>query len=376
MVRPPGCRCPRSPPGTRPPAGNPHQEPSLEGPGWAPHQRGAAPVRQHEGPAPGRAGDRLHGRELVGNAGGVVWPGRADHQLRGEALPRLERPSSDGAARRRSRRRRPSNCRRRPASPISGWRSPPGPGSSIDGTPATAGRRLVAEPGFVAHALTLNLDQERPTTVEKIAALYTSRDRAISESLLQARQRRTGSGWLRRSGGTARGRLGHAVEPLRHPAGQRQRVGRDGPAPAHLPPAANRLAEFDRSGRGCPGARMARRGLPRPRLLGRDVHLPVPELPAAVAGQRPAQLPPRTPRRGPRGGERGRVPGRDVPLAERQRRARGDPATAPEPRIPAAGCPTTPISSGTSTSRWPTTCGSTTWSPAASSTCASPARRC
>jgi alpha,alpha-trehalase len=45
-----------------------------------------------------------------------------------------------------------------------------------------AERRLVEEPGFVAHQLTVQLDQGRPATVEKIVALYTSRDRAISES--------------------------------------------------------------------------------------------------------------------------------------------------------------------------------------------------
>ncbi len=57
-----------------------------------------------------------------------------------------------------------------------------------DGSSAAAPRIVVTEPGYVAHALTVRLDQERPVTVEKIAALYTSRDRAISESLLQARQ--------------------------------------------------------------------------------------------------------------------------------------------------------------------------------------------
>jgi trehalose/maltose hydrolase-like predicted phosphorylase/beta-phosphoglucomutase-like phosphatase (HAD superfamily) len=57
----------------------------------------------------------------------------------------------------------------------------------VDGEPATADRRVVAEPGFVAHALTLNLEQARPATVEKVVALYTSRDRAISESRLDAR---------------------------------------------------------------------------------------------------------------------------------------------------------------------------------------------
>src|SRR6266545_1630902 len=50
-----------------------------------------------------------------------------------------------------------------------------------------ADRRLVTEPGFVAHQLTLELRQGRPATVEKIVALSTSRDRATSESRADAR---------------------------------------------------------------------------------------------------------------------------------------------------------------------------------------------
>jgi trehalose/maltose hydrolase-like predicted phosphorylase/beta-phosphoglucomutase-like phosphatase (HAD superfamily) len=57
-----------------------------------------------------------------------------------------------------------------------------------DGQAAQVPRRLVIEPGFVAHELTVELQQGRPATVEKVATLYTSRDRAISESLLDARQ--------------------------------------------------------------------------------------------------------------------------------------------------------------------------------------------
>jgi trehalose/maltose hydrolase-like predicted phosphorylase/beta-phosphoglucomutase-like phosphatase (HAD superfamily) len=57
-----------------------------------------------------------------------------------------------------------------------------------DGRAAEADRRLVAEPGLVAHELTFDLEEGRPATVEKVVALYTSRDRAISESLLEARQ--------------------------------------------------------------------------------------------------------------------------------------------------------------------------------------------
>lgn len=50
-----------------------------------------------------------------------------------------------------------------------------------------ADRRLVEEPGFVAHQLSFQLEQGQPATVEKIVALYTSRDRAIAESRHDAR---------------------------------------------------------------------------------------------------------------------------------------------------------------------------------------------
>jgi trehalose/maltose hydrolase-like predicted phosphorylase/beta-phosphoglucomutase-like phosphatase (HAD superfamily) len=57
-----------------------------------------------------------------------------------------------------------------------------------DGQAVQAERRLVEEPGFVAYELEVELEQGRPATVEKVVALYTSRDRGISESLLDARQ--------------------------------------------------------------------------------------------------------------------------------------------------------------------------------------------
>jgi trehalose/maltose hydrolase-like predicted phosphorylase/beta-phosphoglucomutase-like phosphatase (HAD superfamily) len=57
-----------------------------------------------------------------------------------------------------------------------------------DGQAVQAERRLVEEPGFVVHELTVELEQGRSATVEKVVALYTSRDRAISESLLDARR--------------------------------------------------------------------------------------------------------------------------------------------------------------------------------------------
>src|SRR5512133_3501709 len=57
-----------------------------------------------------------------------------------------------------------------------------------DGQAVQAERRLVEEPGFVAYELEVELEQGRPATVEKVVALYTARDRGISESLLDARQ--------------------------------------------------------------------------------------------------------------------------------------------------------------------------------------------
>ncbi|UCE63680.1 MAG: glycoside hydrolase family 65 protein, partial [Nitrospirota bacterium] len=47
-------------------------------------------------------------------------------------------------------------------------------------------RQLVSEPGFLAHECSLNLKKGQELTVEKIVALYTSRDRAISECGQQA----------------------------------------------------------------------------------------------------------------------------------------------------------------------------------------------
>jgi trehalose/maltose hydrolase-like predicted phosphorylase/beta-phosphoglucomutase-like phosphatase (HAD superfamily) len=62
-----------------------------------------------------------------------------------------------------------------------------------DGEIDMTDRRLLQEPGFIAHDLTLELEEGRPATVEKIVALYTSRDRAVSESRAEARLTVTGA---------------------------------------------------------------------------------------------------------------------------------------------------------------------------------------
>ena len=63
-----------------------------------------------------------------------------------------------------------------------------------DGEVVEADRTLVEEPGFVAHQLSFQLERGRPATVEKIVALYTSRDRAIAESRHDARVAVAGTG--------------------------------------------------------------------------------------------------------------------------------------------------------------------------------------
>ena len=106
-----------------------------------------------------------------------------------------------------------------------------------------------------------------------------------------------------------------------------------GPAAARLPPAADRVPAQRRPRRRHPGPRPARRGLPRPRLLGRDVRPALPE-PAAARG-RPgdAAVPvaPAPPGAGRRAG--GRAPGRHVPVAERVDRPRGVADPAPQPAV-------------------------------------------
>jgi alpha,alpha-trehalase len=57
-----------------------------------------------------------------------------------------------------------------------------------EGREVDAERKLVERPGYVAQEIAAELEQGRPLTVEKIVALSTSRDDAISEPALAARQ--------------------------------------------------------------------------------------------------------------------------------------------------------------------------------------------
>lgn len=51
----------------------------------------------------------------------------------------------------------------------------------------TGERRVVADPGFLGHDLAVDAATARPITVDKVVAIYTSRDRAIADALDAAR---------------------------------------------------------------------------------------------------------------------------------------------------------------------------------------------
>ena len=139
---------------------------------------------QHEGRAPGRPGDDLHRRELVGHASRCRsgLDGRV-RQRGGQALPRPGRPAPHGAARHgevdaetidlqvettQSHVRVALAARTRAAARRHGRPGRAAGSSRSRGSSPTSSR--------------VELEQGRPATVEKVVALYTSRDRAISES--------------------------------------------------------------------------------------------------------------------------------------------------------------------------------------------------
>jgi trehalose/maltose hydrolase-like predicted phosphorylase len=58
-----------------------------------------------------------------------------------------------------------------------------------DGQAVAVERRTAQEPGFAAHDLTVEVREGEPVTVEKVVALFTSRDRGIAEAGDAARRR-------------------------------------------------------------------------------------------------------------------------------------------------------------------------------------------
>lgn len=65
----------------------------------------------------------------------------------------------------------------------------------VGGGPVSPRRRLVEEPGYIGHEFAVEAGQGREIRIEKVLAMYTSRDAAISECGLEARK------WIERAGG-------------------------------------------------------------------------------------------------------------------------------------------------------------------------------
>ena len=142
---------------------------------------------------------------------------------------------------------------------------------------------------------------------------------------------------LRGGAGDTRAHVALPVAPLRRGVALAAR-GRKDPAPARVPHAAGGVPEHRRPRRRRGRPRAARRGLSRTRLLGRVVLFVLLHRAASRdrAGAAAVPLPPAG-RRAP-GRPRGGLRRRHVPVAERQRRQRGDPEAAPQPQLrPLAG---------------------------------------
>ena len=202
-------------------------------------------------------------------------------------------------------------------------------------------RRLVEEPERIGTELSFDVGRGETVAVEKMVALYTSRDPGISEAGLEAREALARAGRfeeLLRSHALAWRALWRRCDIRLEPVADEQRILRL--HIFHLLQTAS--LTLDRPRRRRPGPGLARGGLPRAHLLGRAVRLPVPQpaLPDDHPRAAPLPLPPPEPR--PAAAARAeRVSGRDVPVAERQRRPGGDAGAAPQPHVRHAGCPTT-----------------------------------
>ena len=213
---------------------------------------------------------------------------------------------------------------------IARGRADPGVPRWRTGTRRAADRSMSR--GASADALHVDVEAGVPVTIEKIVTLFTSRDAAIYEPAIQAgcrfgarRRFRRGCSrpivqdWARLWSGSTSDR-GAATIAGDHP-------------PPRVPRPPDRVREHDRARRGGSGPRAPRRGLPWARLLGRGVHLPVPEPPSADPRPDASRVPvPASPEARGAAAQAG-YRGRDVPMAERERRQGGDPGRAPQPAV-------------------------------------------
>src|SRR6266542_1795652 len=190
-----------------------------------------------------------------------------------------------------------------------------------------ADRRVVTEPGFAAHAITLNLDQARPATVEKIVALYTSRDRATSESGLDARLEAEGAAGFdellaRHEGAWAS--LWNRFDIQLDSANEWTEMVLHLHIFHLLQTVSPHTLNLDVGvpARGWHGEAYRGHVFWDEMFVFPFLNFQRPVLAGALLNYRHARV-----------GAGGRVPRRDVPLAERQQRARGDPGGPPQPAL-------------------------------------------
>ena len=156
--------------------------------------------------------------------------------------------------------------------------------------PAVVERSLYQMEDYIQQVLAFDVTAGEPVRVEKLVALFTSHDHAITEPLAAAgrhvlRYPDFAAALAEHAGG-----MDGAVGRLRRAAAARTPRAAAA-APPHRPRAAGLLPPHRPARRGRPGPRAQRRGLPRPRVLGRALRLPVPQLPAPGDHPRAAALP-------------------------------------------------------------------------------------
>jgi trehalose/maltose hydrolase-like predicted phosphorylase len=199
---------------------------------------------------------------------------------------------------------------------------------------ASSGRLAVEQDGQrFALRFDLQLEDGKPVVIDKIVALFTSRDCAISDPATAALAE------LSRAGNGCANLLPDHQASWRR-LWQRFHIDLDADAetklvfePAHLPGAAGDLTAHVGPRRRGDRSRAARGGLPRPRVLGRAVR-PAFVHPAAAGGEpRPAGLSLATLGRCSRRRTAGIPEGGAVSLAKRQRRSGGNPSAAFQPSL-------------------------------------------
>ena len=309
---------------------------ALPRPGGSRDHAAQPALRQHGPRPPGRDRVDAHAGELVGPGRGHLGPRRPRHEPWRRALPGARGPAP-GA-------RVPADVRARgdradgAHAPVADPRRAGGPHARLLGRRAgpmwSAGLHQMED--YIQQALAFDVTQGAPVRVEKMVALYTSHDRAISEPLGNAGK--SVGDYPSFGGALAEPPLGvgRALGGVR-PGPARERARAAAAAPSHRPRPAGLLAPHGRQGRRRRRARPERRGVPGPRVLGRAVRVPVPQLPPAADQPAPAPVPGAPAGGGPPGGAGGRLPRRDVPVAERQRRPGGDPGRPPQPALGALG---------------------------------------